>query len=117
MPAQVIGQVARRHTAKAAQPLPETLVVRVHVLHMDDAGYTTAYPHPGTQVDRFVRNPMLASKAAVGRIGVADEKHLPVKPGQQVTLQLRYRQHATADHGIDGLAAAVARYQNTVELA
>jgi hypothetical protein len=48
---------------------------------------------------------------------VADQQHLPVEPGQQVALQLSRRQGASADHGIDGLATAVARDQNAVELA
>ncbi|KFC68353.1 hypothetical protein FG94_02831 [Massilia sp. LC238] len=84
---------------------------------MNDTGKAAAYPYARTQVHRLVRNAMLAGETAIRRMGVADQEHLPVEPGQQVALQLRRRQGATADHGIDGLAAAVARDQNAVVLA
>ena len=92
-------------------------MIGVYVLDMDCPGNAAAYPYARTQVYRFVRNAMLAGETAVRRMGVADQEHLPVQPGQQVALQLRNRQGATADHGIDGLATAVARHQNAVELA
>ena len=92
-------------------------MVGIYILDMDDAGKATAYPHARAQVHRLVRNAMLAGETAIRPVGVADQQHLPVEPGQQVALQLRSRQGATADHGIEGLAIPVARDQDAVELA
>ena len=92
-------------------------MIGIDILDMDGACGAVPYPHAGAQVHRLMRNAVLAGEAAIRPMRITDEEHLPVEPGQQVTLQLRCRQRAAPDDCIDGLSAAVARDQDAVEFA
>jgi hypothetical protein len=48
---------------------------------------------------------------------IGDQQHLALEKGQQVLLELPLAKDAAPGHGVDGLAAAVARDQDAVEFA
>ena len=92
-------------------------MVGIHVLHMDGKVAPPPRTHPGAQIDRLVRDPVLACKGAVGGVAVTDQQRLPIEPGQQVTLELRSRESTPASNGIDRATLAIAPDQNTIEFA
>ena len=90
-------------------------MVGVHVLHVDGKAAQTPHAHLGAQVDRLMRDPVLACKGAVSRMAVTDQQGLPVEPGQQVTFELRSSERAATSDGIDCAPLAVARDQDAIE--
>ena len=90
-------------------------MVGIHVLHMDGEVAQSPRTHSGAQVDRLVRDSVLACEGAVGSMAVTDKQRLPVEPGQQVTLELRSRERTAPSDGIDRAPLAVARDQDAVQ--
>ena len=71
------------------------------MLDMHGAGYFMAHPLVCAQVDRLVGDAMLVRKRAVGGGCIGDQQCLPVKPGQQVALELRRLQGAAANERVE----------------
>ena len=92
-------------------------MVSVDVLHVDGKVTQPLRTYPGAQVDRLVRDPVLACKGAVGGMAVTDQQRLGIEPGQQVTLELRSRECTAASDGVDRAPLAVTCDQNTVQFA
>jgi hypothetical protein len=92
-------------------------MVGVHVLHVDGKVAQPPRTHTGAQVDRLMRDPVLACKGTVSGMAVTDQQRLPIQPGQQVTVELRSRERTAAGDGIDRTPLAVARDQDAVQFA
>jgi len=90
-------------------------VVGIHALYMDGKVAWPPRTHPGAQIDRLVRDPVLACKGAVGSVAVTNQQGLSIEPGQQVTVELRSSERSSASDGIDRAPLAIARDQDAVQ--
>ena len=72
--------------------------------------------HAGAQIDRLVRNLVLACKGPIRGMAVADQQRLRIEPGQQIAFELRSRQCAPASDGINRPAIPVARHQDAIQM-
>ena len=82
-PAQVIRQVARRHTPETTQPLTQAPVVDVHVLDVDGAGGASPNPDAGGLAVPVVAFACASWTAVIRLSDLANQGHDLVEPGRR----------------------------------
>lgn len=82
------------------QPLLETPVVGVQVLHMDGALGAVPDAFAGAELDGLVGDAMGTGEGGIGGIGVGDQQRLKIEFRQQVLDQLAYLQGTAAGNGV-----------------
>ncbi len=93
----------RGDTVKALNPLAQSAVIGIDVLHMESPFDARA----GGQIDRFMADARFLGKVVVTGVGIADEQNVLIEHGGQAFAQLRFADGPFARDEIQGLAGTV----------